>query len=627
MCGFAVIFKRENFTESDEAVLRNMSQAIRHRGPDEDRIQTTSRIGLAFRRLSIIDLELGSQPYTYLDRYTAVYNGEVYNYRELREELSKKGYEFSTDSEIEVMLAMYHDEGPTFIKKLRGMFAFVIYDAVANTLMGGRDPFGIKPFYYRSSESRFVASSEMKAFLFEPEIQSFDVDAEMLQHYLTYQYVPEPSTITPSVKILQAGHYFLCRDAGEISPLKYVDNKLKPTDESYEIKLQRVRNAVESSVKHHMISDVSVGTFLSSGVDSAIITAIASELSPGIKAFTVEFVDDDLGEINNAADIASHLNVEHITVSATPKDFMDAYESVIYHLDSPVADPSTVAIYIISREAAKHVKVILSGEGSDEFFGGYKSYRSGLITQKYVCLPKFITKLVSILVRIIPDGVRGKRFLKRIATPLNKRYVGNAFIFDEHQKQDLLVSFNKTQHFSSLTSDVFEGVSKLSHPAQMQSCDISMWLKGDILTKGDRLSMAHSLEARVPYVDREVFEAARSLNDKDKFKGGTTKHILRDAFKDILDSETVVRPKLGYPVPVRKWLKKELFEWAKTIIETSTVDKYVNKEAALRLLVDHQTGKSDNYREIWVILVFMTWHKIHVEQKEQTKQKILKGLI
>ena len=276
MCGFAAIYKNKDLNEFDRQILEKMSVAIRHRGPDEDMIEIQGNMGFAFRRLSIIDLALGSQPYTYMDRYTAVYNGEIYNYRELKEPLKEKGYDFKTNSEIEVLLTLYHDEGAEFIKKLRGMFAFLIYDKETNKIMGGRDSFGIKPFYYRQTKESVTVCSEMKGYLFDPAFNGFNVNKSNLQHYFTYQYVPEPNTMSDDIKILEAGHYFECENPAEIKITKYKDNCFAPDNNPYDEKLKRVRDVIESSVKYHMISDVPVGTFLSSGVDSAIITALAS---------------------------------------------------------------------------------------------------------------------------------------------------------------------------------------------------------------------------------------------------------------------------------------------------------------------------------------------------------------
>jgi len=627
MCGFVGMFNKDGITEDSRQTLTYMSGAIRHRGPDEDDISEMGNLALAFRRLSIIDLEKGSQPFTLLDRYLGVFNGEIYNYLELREELVSQGYEFSTNSEIEVMLTLYHCEGESFVKKLRGMFAIAFYDSLEKKLFVARDPFGIKPMHYKENDGGIIFSSEMKAFLFDRSIDKFNVDTARLQHYCTYQYVPEPDTLTGQVMVLPAGNYFTYDAENGMKITEYVKNTFAPNKERYDDKLKKVREVIESSVQYHLLSDVPVGTFLSSGIDSAIVTAVASKLSPGIKAFTVAFNEKEYSELDDAAAIARHLDVEHIKLQGSVQDYMDAVESVVYHLDSPVADPSTVAIYIISREVAKHVKVVLSGEGADEFFGGYTIYKSGIASQRFFALPSFMRGALAALARVLPDGVRGKALLIRGTTPLEKRYCGNAFVFDEPQKRDLLKTFDQNQHFSDLTADIFREARGLPFSTQMQYCDINTWLRGDILVKGDRLSMAHSLELRVPFLDREVFGVARTLRDQDKYRKGTTKYILRDAFRDIVNPETFMRPKLGYPVPVRKWLKNEMYDWARDIINGSGADEYINKAEALRLLEDHKAGRADNYRPLWVILVFMIWHRLYIEDAENTRRRIISGEI
>lgn len=617
MCGFAGIFKNTAIIdEIDETSVERMSEAIKHRGPDDSQKIKTDSCCMAFRRLSIIDLEKGVQPFTdATGRYTGIFNGEIYNYLELRDELSKQGEVFSTRSEIETILALYRREGCEFIKKLRGMFAIVILDRQENSLFFGRDPFGIKPFYYRekSDGSQIVFSSEFKAFRYAPDSDGkYRVDGKALQNYLSFQYVPEPDTIDPDIKVLPAGHFAKISKDSALSIQKYVDYRFTPrADISFDEKERNLRRALENSIEAHMLSDVPVGSFLSSGIDSAVITAVASKLSPGIKAFTVSFGVKNYSEMDDAAAIAEHLDIEHIKRVATFEDFINAYEKVIYHLDSPVADPSTVAIYLICQEAAKHVKVILSGEGSDELFAGYRVYNTVEAAQKIYSLPKPVKSVIKAFASILPENVRGKHLLMRGVVPVEDRFIGNAFIFDEKGKKKILKSYDPSIKFTDITHPIYENAQKLSMLSKMQYCDINTWLKGDILVKGDRLSMAHSLEARVPFLDREVFEAAKVLCDSDKLSEGTTKYIFRHAFRDIVNPETVMRPKKGYPVPVRVWLKDELYDWARDIIVSPYADEFINKEQALKLLEDHRLGKADNYRTLWTILAFITWYKLY----------------
>ena len=625
MCGFIGIYNKNGVSGTGKADAATMSHAIRHRGPDLDRAYGEGRAYFAFRRLSIIDLEGGAQPFVSDDgRYFAVYNGEVYNYLELREELVSRGVAFRTRSEIETLVALYENHGPSFINRLRGMFAFLIYDNKTGVLMAGRDPFGIKPLYYRETADGHVFASEMKAFLFDSGYDGFKVDPTLLQHYLTFQYVTEPDTITGDIRILPKGSYMLC-DGEHTETECYYRPVFAPAKGSYAEKKLRLREAVERSVESHMLSDVPLGSFLSSGVDSAVITAVASKLSPGIKAFTVGFDVPGYSELEDAAAISAHLDIDHIKLQCTLKDFTDSYEKVIYHLDSPVGDPSVVAIYLISQEAARHVKVILSGEGSDELFGGYRQYATAPACDRLGRLPRFIKAPLAALARVLPPSVKGRGFLLRGLTPVEQRFVGNSFVFDELSKRRILKTFDPAVHFTDRTKDIYAQASGYGTLLKMQYCDLHTWLPSDILVKGDRLSMAHALEARVPYLDKEVFKAARSLCDRDKLSHDTTKYILRDTFSDLLNRETVVRPKKGYPVPVRVWLRGELYEWARHILAENPAEQYIDTAEALRLLELHRAGKGDYYHHIWVLLSFMTWYRLYIADAETTKRRVAEG--
>ncbi len=612
MCGFVGMFKSSSLLEEEKSLVIKMSDAIHFRGPDEGRQVFYDKVGVGFRRLSIIDLELGSQPFE-RDGLLGIFNGEIYNYRELRETLISDGVEFRTNSEIEVMLALYKRDGESFINDLRGMFAFAIFDEKNNCAMLGRDPFGIKPLYYLEREGKLLFSSESKALYLEPSLDKTLVSDRAVQHYFTYQYVPEPSTMHPEIKILPAGHYMVSNgDKNEIK--KYYSPTFNPKKaDDFEKKAAEVREVIESSVKYHMISDVDVGTFLSGGIDSAVITATASRLNPGIKAFTVAFGEKEYSEIDEASSIARHLDVEHIKLVAGLEDFKRAFDKVVYHLDFPTADPSTMAIYLICEEAARHLKVVLSGEGSDELFGGYRIYNESSVSSKIYALPSFIKKALSGVSRILPDGFKGKQLIYRGTTPLEKRYVGNAFIWNEKDKKNILKTWSPDVHFSEITAPIYKECEHLSPMTRMQYVDMHTWLRGDILVKGDRLSMAHSLEVRVPFLDKEVFRVASTLHDSEKLSHNTTKYILRYAFRDLVDEETFMRPKLGYPVPVRKWLKNELYSWAKDIIENSSDNPYVDKKHALELLEKHRDGSADNYRKLWCILVFQRWYDMYTK--------------
>ena len=626
MCGFVGMFDWKREADA-EKMMTGMSTAIRHRGPDDSQYLRKDGFHIAFRRLSIIDLDTGAQPFTSEDgRFTAVFNGEIYNYRDLRKPLMEEGVEFRTNSEIEVIVALYRKYGPDFIGMLRGMFAILIYDSEEKSVFAGRDYFGIKPLYYRVADGAVLFASELKAFLFDEEYGEFRVDPSMLQHYFTFQYVPEPHTLTPGISVLEAAHYMTVSRNGRVQTKRYFSPDFqKPSEESFEEKARKLRKVLTESVEYHMISDVEVGTFLSSGIDSAVITAIASRLNPGIKALTVGFDVASYSEVDDAHEIAKHLNVEHIVLKGNCRQFQDAFEKVVFALDSPVADPSTVAIYMIARESARHVKVMLSGEGSDELFAGYKTYRDSLGAGRFEDAPGFVKAACRGLSHVIPEGVKGKNFLMRAGMPLEERYVGNAFLFNEKQKKAFLKCWNPNQSYTELTRPYYEQVADRDPLIKMQHIDIATWLKGDILVKGDRLSMGNSLEVRVPFLDKEVFKFASTLKDTDKLQNGTTKYILRYAFQDYVDPATFMRPKLGYPVPVRVWLKNELYEWARDIIRNSKADDYIDSQAALKMLEDHRTGKADNYRKLWSILVFITWHRLYIAEADKTRERILRG--
>lgn len=622
MCGFAGMVNAES-----SAALEKMSLAIRHRGPDDSQCVSLPGYAVAFRRLSIIDLEKGAQPFRE-EHIVGVFNGEIYNYLQLQKELKELGEEFVTNSEIEVMVKLYRREGVDFVRRLRGMFAFAIYDSQNRVLALGRDRFGIKPLYYVNHGDSLSFSGESKAFLFDPKFKGFAVDKELLQHYFTFQYLPEPDTMSEA-KVLPAGHVALY-DAKEQSLRiqQYFEPMFAPSKElSFEEKSQKLRRVLTDSVKAHMISDVPVGSFLSSGIDSAIVTSIASKLCPGIKAFTVAFGEKEYSEIDDAAAISRHLEVEHIKRIADAEDFKKAFERVVWHLDTPVADPSTVAIDLICEEAARHLKVVLSGEGSDELFGGYRVYDEQRHSGRIARLPGFMKSILAWLARVLPEGTKGRNLLIRGTTPLERRYVGNAFVFKEEEKAAILKQVDPKVHFSQKTAPFYRRAEEkgLSAMLKMQYVDMNTWIRGDILVKGDRLAMGHSLEARVPFLDREVFDFAATLTDEDKLQKGTTKYILRHAFRDMVDEATFMRPKKGYPVPVRKWLRNELYPWAKDIIETSLADDYINKEGALRLLEEHRDGTADHYRKLWVILVFITWHRLYIAQCDTTRDRILAG--
>jgi asparagine synthase (glutamine-hydrolysing) len=615
MCGFigCVHEKVQNYRDDQKQQFKNMNDLITHRGPDDDGFYYDDHIQFGFRRLSIIDIESGHQPLTYEnERYWIIFNGEIYNYVELRDELLKEGLHFSTSSDTEVILALYSHIKEKAVEKLRGMFAFVIWDKQEQMLIGARDPFGIKPFFYCEEEERTFFASEKKSILLAQENNQLNYDA--LQHYLTYQFVPEPDTMTEGIKKLEPGHYFTKKIGSPMEIKRYWKAHFKPVHQAEADFIKEIKDVLFDSVKVHMRSDVPVGSFLSGGIDSSIIASIAKEFHPAIKTFSVGFERNGFSEIDVAKETAEKLGVENISYVITPEEYMNEVPKIMWHMDDPLADPACVPLYFVAREARKHVTVVLSGEGADELFGGYNIYREPQSLEIFNKIPRVGKVLLKRIAMIMPEGMKGKSFIERGVTPMEERYIGNAKMFTEEDKHDLLKVYRQGLDYTDITKPLYHESRGYDPVDRMQYIDIHTWMRGDILLKADRVTMAHSLELRVPFLDKEVFRVASKIPTSLKTANGTTKYILRKAAEGIVPDHVLNRKKLGFPVPIRHWLKNEMNEWAKKIIRESNTDHLINKQYVLNLLDDHCQGKADNSRKIWTVLMFMVWHQIYVEE-------------
>jgi asparagine synthase (glutamine-hydrolysing) len=632
MCGFigCVHDKTQNFSDEQKQLFKNMNDLITHRGPDDDGFYYDDHIQFGFRRLSIIDIESGHQPLTYEnERYWIIFNGEIYNYVELREELLKEGLSFATSSDTEVIIALYSHLKEKAVEKLRGMFAFVIWDKQEQTLYGARDPFGIKPFFYMEDGERTFFASEKKSILLALENDVLNYDA--LQHYLTYQFVPEPDTLSEGIKKLEPGHYFTKKIGSPMEMKKYWKAHFQPVQKSEADFIKEIRNVLFDSVEKHMRSDVPVGSFLSGGIDSSIIASIAKEFHPAIKTFSVGFEHNGFSEIDVAKETAEKLEVENISYIITPEEYMNEIPKIMWHMDDPLADPACVPLYFVAREARKHVTVVLSGEGADELFGGYNIYREPQSLEVFNKIPRAGKVLLKGIAGMMPEGMRGKSFIERGVTPMEERYIGNAKMFTEAEKRDVLNVYREGLNYMDVTKPLYQESRGYDPVDRMQYIDIHTWMRGDILLKADRVTMAHSLELRVPFLDKEVFEVASKIPTSLKTANGTTKYILRKAAEGVVPEHVLSRKKLGFPVPIRHWLKNEMNEWAKNIIRQSNTDHLINKSYVLGLLEDHCQGKADNSRKIWTVLMFMVWHQVYVEnvysfQRDYALQKELQTL-
>ncbi|PLR84428.1 asparagine synthase (glutamine-hydrolyzing) [Bacillus canaveralius] len=616
MCGFigCVHEKAQAFQDDQKQQFKNMNKIITHRGPDDDGYYFDDHIQFGFRRLSIIDIESGHQPLTYEnERYWIIFNGEIYNYVELRDELLNEGLSFATHSDTEVIIALYSHLKEKAVEKLRGMFSFVIWDKQEETLYGARDPFGIKPFFYFDDGERTFFASEKKSILLALENDVLNYEA--LQHYLTYQFVPEPETMSEGIRKLEPGHYFIKKIGAPMEMTRYWKAAFRPVQQSEQDYIKEIKDVLFDSVKIHMRSDVPVGSFLSGGIDSSIIASIAKEFHPAIKTFSVGFERNGFSEIDVAKETAEKLGVENISHVITAQEYMDELPKIMWHMDDPLADAAAVPLYFVAREARKHVTVVLSGEGADELFGGYNIYREPQSLEVFNKIPRTGKAMLKGIARMMPDGMRGKSFIERGVTPMEERYIGNAKMFTEEEKRDILNVYNNRLNYRDITKPLYEESDGYDPVDRMQYIDIHTWMRGDILLKADKMTMAHSLELRVPFLDKAVFEIASKIPTSLKTANGTTKYILRKAAEGIVPDHVLNRKKLGFPVPIRHWLKDEMIDWAKKMIRESNTDHLINKQYLLNLLDDHCQNKADNSRKIWTVLMFMLWHDVYVEKK------------
>jgi asparagine synthase (glutamine-hydrolysing) len=592
---------------------------MRHRGPDEGGVWHDDDVAIGFRRLSIIDIDHSHQPLPWLDgRYQLIFNGEIYNYLELRERLTKDfGATFETEGDSEAIVAGYHYLGPKVVRELRGMFAFLIWDSQERVLFGARDWFGIKPlFTYTDERGTFFASEKKSLLDVASAADKHAVDRTSLQQYLTLQYVPEPASMHTAVRRIESGTYFTLEPGEELRPHRYFhpDFAVKPVSDADKL-FRQITEALEDSVEKHMRADVTVGSFLSGGIDSTAVAALAKRHNPKLLTFTTGFEREGYSEIDVAAESAAAIGVEHITKVVSAEEMMETLPLIVWYLDDPVADPALVPLYFIAREARKHVKVVLSGEGADELFGGYTIYREPISLRAFDHLPRVVRRGLGRLSTRIPEGTRGKDLLRRGSIGIEERYYGNARIFRPDEMQGLYKGFDPSVSYMDVTRRLYEQTTHLDDSTRMQYVDLFTWLRGDILVKADKMTMANSLELRVPFLDTEVFAVGSSIPTDLKITKETTKYALRRALAEIVPPHVLNRAKLGFPVPIRHWLKDVMYEWARAVITESQADELIDRDAALALLEAHRAGPHDYSRKIWTLLVFLIWHGIFVEER------------
>ncbi|PRY34042.1 asparagine synthase (glutamine-hydrolyzing) [Umezawaea tangerina] len=628
MCGFVgLVSPGRNEAEHARSAVAAALRCQRHRGPDESGTWQGDEVVFGFNRLSIIDIEHSHQPLPWgppeePGRYTILFNGEIYNYLELRAELtSKYGARFTTDGDTETIVAAYHYLGPAAVARLRGMFAFLIWDSQRKVVFGARDPFGIKPLYYAAGPNGVALSSEKKSVLeLAPTIGIQPaLDVKALQHYLILQYVPEPESLHTQVHRIESGTSFTIRPGGKPVTERYFPATFRTRTVRGDSEANRlydeITDVLRDSVAKHMRADVTVGSFLSGGIDSTVIAALAKEHNPDLITFTTGFERSGFSEIDVAAESAAAIGVKHVVKTVTAQEMMDALPLITWYLDDPVADPALVPLWFIAREARQHVKVVLSGEGADELFGGYTIYREPLSLAPFEKVPGALRKAMGKVSTKIPQGVRGKDLLRRGALTLEERYYGNARIFMDDQVRAVLRTYDPSVTQKDATAQPYRESAHWDPVTRMQHVDLFTWLRGDILVKADKMTMANSLELRVPFLDPEVFKIASQIPSELKITKDTTKYALRQAIRDIIPPHVINRRKLGFPVPIRHWLKDEMHEWALQIVADSGTDQYIDKAAVRRIIEEHRSGVQDHSRRIWALLVFMIWHGIFIEHR------------
>lgn len=606
MCGFVGF---TNAIDNSNKVLGEMMDKIRHRGPDSEGRYIDECIAMGFRRLSIIDItDSGNQPIFNEDKSKVLFfNGEIYNYREIRKELEEKGHKFTTHTDSETLIHGYEEFGEKLLDRLRGMFAFVIWDKEKKELFGARDFFGIKPFYYATMNGTFMFGSEIKSFLVHPAFVK-ELNTTALENYLTFQYSPTNETFFKNVYKLPPAHCFKYKD-GKLDIKRYWDVHFNADEKpDMDMWVDRISDTFKNSVEAHKIADVEVGSFLSSGVDSSYAASVANV----DKTFTVGFGEDEkYNEIGWAKEFSKYIGKENISKVITPEEYWDNIKKIQYHMDEPLADPSCIALYFVCNTAAQYVKVVLSGEGADEIFGGYNIYKEPLGSHAYKSLPKFIRKGIGSVAEKLPPK-RGVNFLVRNGKDLEERFIGNAYMFSPRDRKKLLKITTNAPDPTAITAPFYAKVKDKDDITKMQYLDLHLWMAGDILLKADKMSMANSLELRVPFLDKEVMALAEQIPWQYRVSTENTKLAMRKAALRAAPPKTANKKKLGFPVPIRVWLREEkYYNIVKNAFTSPAAEKFFNTDMLIKLLDDHRAEKYDNSRKIWTVFIFLQWYDVY----------------
>lgn len=607
MCGIAGFVDKKSSKEKDK-IIKKMTDVIVYRGPDGEGFYTDKYVALGQRRLSIIDIAGGKQPIFSSDGTKAIiFNGEIYNYESLKEDLIKLGYEFKTKTDTEVILNGYIAYGDELFSKLRGMFAFVIYDLKTHELVGARDHFGIKPFYYYLDDDKFMFSSEIKSMLQHPSFKK-EVNTDALKMYLIFQYSVKDETFFKGVMKLRPGHYFHYKDGSlDIKPYFELSFDRKNTNKSFDEMKKELSEVLSKSVYYHQTtSDVEVGAYLSGGVDSSYVVSVGKP----DKTYSVGFNYDGFDETDYAKDLSKILGIKNKREKISPDDFFTSLPKVQWHTDEPHANLSTVPLYFLSELTRKDVKVALAGEGADEMFGGYNEYNDPFLLRVYLHLPLGFRRFIRNICKKLPH-FPGRNTLILYGLPFYERYIGHGSYMESEEANKILADDLKNDEtISDIIKPYYDKVKDEDTLTKKMYIDFNFWLPKDILVKADRMSMSHSVELRTPLMDIDVFNYARTIPSKYLLKDKQTKYLFRDLAKDTIPLDWASRRKKGFPVPFSKWIREEkYYNMVKEAFSSSFVPKYFDQEYILNLLENHYNNKENNGRKIYNIYCFCIWYK------------------
>ena len=609
MCGFAGYIHNYGTFDKEE-VIHKMADRIKHRGPDDAHYYIDDGIALGFRRLSIIDLEGGRQPILNEDgSLVLLFNGEIYNYQELREELIKAGHVFTTKTDSETILHGYEEYGKKILDRLRGMFAFIIWNKNTKELFGARDIFGIKPFYYYKKGKEFMFGSEIKSFLSHPNFEK-ELDEDMIPLYLSYEYSPDERTIFKNVFKLPGAHCFTYKN-GELKVERYYKIEYKiEDDKSLEYWEDAITKEFTESVSMHQIADVEVGCFLSSGVDSSYVVKEISKGTKKVKTFSVGYEEEKYSELPYAQDFSNVIGVPNIANKVSADEFFDAVPEIQYYMDEPLPNPSEIPLYFLAKNARRYVKVVLSGEGADELFGGYPMYLAGGHFDHYSHkVPRPVRKVLGTVAKHCPN-FKGKNFLVRGAMEPYQRFMRANYVFQSAERQKFLKRPIASKVPEEYSKRYFDEVSNLDEPTQLQYVDMHTWMIYDILLKADRMSMANSLELRVPFLDKKMLELSTRIPSRYRAANETTKIALRGAAIKQLPERTANKKKFGFPVPLNDWLREDkYYNKVKAAFQSDIAEKFFVTSELMKLLDDHKSGKALNMQKIWSFYTFILWYE------------------